>query len=206
MLFPSRCKTPAFILLTAVLFSFLAGCTVTGRGEPEMLEIFPIREKPICRIAVLPFQNETANDEGALILYRVFTAEMNRLTKIIVVPEGDIRHIYRQQRIYPSRPLDTERIRILADRLSVDAVITGKVTVMREEKSGDSVNPLIGLNVQILDAATGKIIISTYHKRDGDHYRMLLHFGKINTITELSKYMSREIIEAWVEKGIRSCQ
>ena len=206
MSFPLRRPTRASFLLAAILFTVLPGCSALRQDEPKILEVYSLDQKPLCRVAILPFQNETSNDQGALIVYRVFVAEMNSLTKIMVVPEGDIRHIYRQLHIYPSHSLDSEKIRILADRLGADALITGKVTEMREEKQGDSVNPIIGINIQMLDAATGKIINSTYHKRDGDHYRMLMHFGKISTVTELSKYMAREIIQALEEKGIHSCR
>lgn len=123
-----------------------------------------------------------------------------------LVQEGDVRKIYRQMRIAPKSQLSMEQMRIISERLAVDAVIVGTVVEMNEKTGGGGMETTLAVDLRLVDAFTGKIIFTTYHSRKGEEYRKVMHFGLVNTITELAKRVAHEILEIWQEKGLSKCQ
>jgi TolB-like protein len=178
----------------------LTGC---GLQQPSLQKLSPLPAEGSCTIAVLPFYNDSAYPLGDLLVYRIFMAEMSRSGEFTISNEGDIRNIYRQMKMYPSRPLDYEQMMIVADRLGVQLIITGNILDMAEENLGSSLNPVISLNLQIYDASSGRRLWTTYHGREGSQYRKVMHFGVINTISALARQVSKEIIELWNREGLQ---
>lgn len=188
------------LFLILLLFFFLSGC---GLPRPSLQKISSLPPEGACKIAILPFYNDSNYPLGDTLLYRVFVNEMGRMGNFELANEGDIRNIYRQMKIYPSQPLDYEQTMIVADRLGVQLIVIGHIVDMAEEKSGSFVNPILSVNLQIYDANSGRRLWTTYHGREGEQYRKVMHFGVINTISALTQQVSKEIIELWIEEGLR---
>ena len=111
------------------------------------------------------------------------------------------------QRLLPGQPPNVEEVRTLADRLGVQAVITGAVVEMRDKtKYGRRLDPSLAVIVRILDADSGRTLWTTYNRREGKEYRRILHFGLVNSLTELSERAAREILETWQEEGFKQCR
>lgn len=165
----------------------------------------PMLSEDYCRIAVLPFLNESHYKQGDIILQKVFTAELIKAGDYSIAQEGDILKLYQQIKIYSGHSPDYEQLRIIADRLNVQLLITGRIIEMNENLVNLSVNPELALSVQIFDAKTGTILWTTYHRKNGEQYRTLLHFGKINSITTLAQIMTQEVIEKWISEGFKKC-
>lgn len=192
------------LITLVVLEILLAGCLASS-PPPSFHQLSTLPPKSICHVAVLPFVNDTLYNLGDIIVYRVFTAELNRSGRFVVSLEGDVRKIYRQLQLTVKEQPTLEQSKIIAARLGVDAVVTGRIVTMSEEDSAGQNNPILALDIKIIEAGSGAVLLSTYNTRDGEHYRKVLHFGMINTITELSRLVSQEIIELWLAKGIGQC-
>nr|MBF0220888.1 hypothetical protein [Desulfobulbaceae bacterium] len=132
-------------------------------------------------------------------------AELNKGQEYLIVQEGDVRKIFRQMRISPKSNPNLEQLQILADRLSVDALVVGKIISMDELQGPLLTEPELAVDIQLVDASSGKIILTTYHARKGEDFRKVMHFGLVNTLTELSGNVAHEIIEIWKEKGLAKC-
>ena len=172
---------------------------------PSVHSLAPLPNQEICKIAVLPFNDETAYEQGGLIVYKIFMAELGRLGNFQLVPEGDIRKRYRQMHIYTGDIPDFEQKRFLGEFFGVDLIITGKVVEMAEKSDKGNINPQLVIHLEVFNATTGRVIWTTYHRRDGDHYRKVMHFGVINTMAELTKKMVQEIWASWQETGLAAC-
>lgn len=186
------------VFLTLLL---LPGCS---SKKPRVDKLASMPAEKICRVAVLPFINDSDYKGGERLFYRVFVAELVRAGKFLVSQEGDVREIYRQMHMFPNQPLDLEKVRILANRLDVQLVIAGSVIEMSDGKGSGSSLPKITVSMRILNDY-GEFIWSTYHRRTGDDSRKFMHFGVINTTTELARRVVEDIVEAWLEEGFKRC-
>jgi TolB-like protein len=160
----------------------------------------------ICRIAVLPLTNQTEHPTIERIFGRVFISELISAGNYQVAHEGDIRQILTQMRMLSGLELSSEQIRGLADRLGVQIVISG--AVLEVESTGDNVldiNPSMAVVLRILEASSGRTIWATYNRSEGSDYRIVMHFGLINTVSALAKKVSAEIIDEWAKEGFKKC-
>lgn len=199
---PMSCsRVLSFIVLAAVVAA--AGCAPSSSGPT--FNLLAKTPKPICKIAVLPFVNTTNYVQGDTIFYRIFVAELYRLGGFTVAQEGDVRRILRQMKVTPKEAPSYEQRLVLADRLGVDALITGEVIAMHEEEGLLETNPLLAVDLQLLATESNTPIITTYHRRRGEDYRKVMHFGLVNTMTSLAVKVSDEILEIWFAKGVKPC-
>lgn len=192
------------LFLMAVLL-FGAGCAV--RTElPMHREMKPLPPESICRIAVLPFLNDSKFPLADTLVAKVISARLYDAGNYLVTQDGDVLKAYRQLQILPGEAPDLEQYRIIADRVNAQLLITGIVLEMREDR-GDhgSVDPFAVLEVQIRDGRNGEVLWTTLHRRKGTDYKKTMHFGTIYTMTGLIQRMSEEIINLWFKKGLAQC-
>lgn len=192
----------AFFFFLGTLL-FVSGCVPSASG-PQFQQLNQIPQ-PICQIAVLPFVNTTDYVQGGTIFYRIFIAELNRLGGFSIAHEGDVRRILRQMKVNPKETPSYEQSQVLADRLGVDAIITGEIVTMDDEKGVLETDPLLAVNLKIQEAGSNRPLITTYHRRRGGDYRKVMHFGLVNTMTSLAVKVSDEILEIWFTEGLKPC-
>lgn len=169
----------------------------------EMAQLPPA---PVCRVAVLPFLNDSDFPQGAVIAQKIFQAEFQSAGDYQVLQEADIRKTYQQRHIYTGWAPSLEAMKIVADRVNAQLLISGIVLEMREDPGPHlTVNPKIVLEIQIRDGRTGEVLWTTYHRRLGSDYTKTMHFGTIHSIAGLCRQMAIEIINLWFEKGLPQC-
>jgi polysaccharide biosynthesis protein PelC len=190
-------------ILVGMLLLLLAGCVIQ---PPYGQQLHSLPPGPLCRVAILPFQNESDYPLANALVAKVFAAELEAGSNYLLAQEGDVRKIYQQLRILPGRAATPEQMQILANRLGAQLLITGNVIEMREAPGNNAaVNPVLGLEVRIYDGASAVSLWHTYHRRQGTDYRTAMHFGTIHTATGLSQQVSREIINLWFKEGLTQC-
>lgn len=190
--------------LAVITIACLIGGCVSSPPSPEIQQLAR-PTTPICRIAVLPFVNQTDYGQGDIIFYRIFVAELSRRGGFTVVQEGDIRKIFRQMKLSPKDNPGHEQLTILADRLAVEAVISGEIVTMHEEQGTKETKPQLAVDLRLTPVGSAKPMFTTYHHRTGEDYRKVMHFGLINTMTDLAALVSDEILTLWQEKGLAPC-
>ena len=193
-----RLKTVSLLILCIAFVG--ASCS---QKQLNIVQLAPMPEE-ICRVAVMPFVNNTGYQDGAVLFYRVFVSELSGFEDLELVPEGDIRMAFRQVRILPGlQQPDYDQSRIIGDYLGADILLNGIILQMNETSSSGETIPFITVKLNILDAKSGKTIWSIYHIADGEQYRKVMHFGVITTITQLAKQISKEILAKWASKGFK---
>jgi TolB-like protein len=192
-----RLKIGIFLI---ILLAFLASCS---QKRPNIIQLAPLPDS-ICRVAVLPFINRTSYQDGDVVFYRVFLSMISEMNEFDIVPEGDIRRIYRQIRVAPGLRQPTyDQMRIIGDYLNADILISGTILQMKENVRSMEDIPYMTVNMEILDADSGTTIWSIYHDSNGEQYRKIMHFGLINTITQLTKQFSQEVLASWAAEGFK---
>ena len=185
-----------FILL------LLSGCSAK---LPLVQTFAEVPEDASCRVAVLPFSNQSRYPEGEKIFYKIFFGELAASGLFSVIPEGDVTSLYQQLEMYPGRKPTREQRRIIGGRLNASIFIGGDILAMQENQNGSSLKTKMTIVLRLYDGQDGKMFWATYHRRQGQDYRQFLHFGRINTITTLARQMVREIILLWQKKGMQPC-
>ena len=191
------------IVLSGILPLFMGGCSST---LPTLERVKPLPSVPVCRVAVLPFLDESDYPLANTIAYKVFIAELNSLGNYMITQEGDIQKIYHQLRIPFGQSPTQEQFQILANRLNVQLMFIGKVIEMQENRGiNETGNPVFAMRVDILDGHTGDLLWSVYHHRQGIDYQKTMHYGIINTISGLCRQVSSEIINLTFKQGLTQC-
>ena len=193
-------------LVAVILLSFFhAGC---GYREqlPYHREMAPFPTGQACRVAVLPFANDSDYPLGDVMVKKIVMAELQEAGDYQVLQEGDVAKTFQQQRIYPGRMPNLEQMQIIADRLNAEILITGIILEMREDPwQYATINPKVVMEIQIRDGRNGETLWTAYHRRQGTDYTKTMHFGTIHSLAGLSRQMVQEIINLWQEKGLPQC-
>ena len=183
----------------------LTGCATAPLGGG--VESGPAVSRQMCRVAVLPFVNETRYEVGEVVLYRIFSAELMGEGRLKLANEGDVRQVYRQMRIASYGSPSIAQIRIIAERLDAQVLIAGRVVEMSDNGAqGGSRTPLMAVALRMYDGKTGEVLSSIFHKREGEEYRKVMEFGLEHSITGLAKRVSREILDQWKKQGYLRCE
>jgi hypothetical protein len=157
-------------------------------------------------VAVLPFVNDSGFPQAGTIINKVFMAELQQAGDFQLLQEGDILKTYQQLRIYSGTAPNLEQMKIVADRVNAQLLITGVVMEVREDPAPyNTINPKIVMEIEIRDGRNGETLWTAYHRRQGSDYTKTMHFGTIHSIAGLSRQMVIEIINLWFEKGLSQC-
>ena len=190
-------------LVTLFCYFILTGC---GTQYPVHRQMAHLPAGKICRVAVLPFLNDSDFPLGDAIVSKVFEARLQNTGDYFIIQEGNILETYQQLHILPGTPPSLEQLHIIADRVNAQVLITGIVLEMREDPGEHkTVNPILIMEIQIRDGRNGEILWKTLHRRQGTDYKKTMHFGTIHTVTGLSRQMAEEIINLWFKKGLTKC-
>lgn len=203
-------RTLSSRLFPALLLLAVTGCAGLMPDKeplPYHREMNPLPSGPICRVAVLPFVNDSDYPFGGDIASRVFREQLQMSGNHLVVQDGDILDVYQQLRIRPGVAPTLEQLRIIADRVNAQLLITGIVLEMRQDPAPHrTVNPAIIMELQVRDGRTGGTLWKVFHRKKGTDYKKAMHFGTIHTVTGLSGRMATEIINLLFEKGLTQCK
>lgn len=194
-----------WIWLSVCFFVMVSSCSF--KDAPTVLKQGPLPDGGrICRVAVLPFFNQTGYKQADDIFSRVFVSELTNAGNYQVAQEGDVRKFYQQMRVLPNQALGVEQLRAMADMLGVQIIIAGTVVEM-QDKSGNNqrLDPSIAVVLRIIEGSSGRTLWATYSRREGLQYRQIMHFGLVNSVTSLAKHVSAEIVEAWHKEGFLKC-
>jgi hypothetical protein len=201
------CRILGFSLWGVAISLLCSSCGATHGVNTHLYA--PAREVSLCRVAVLPFVNESEEPLAAQIVSHIFLHRLVAHSPFETATEGAVRQFLLRHRILPANASEAGKnlyVR-MGEELQVDTILRGKVLQCREEDVGaDGMIPLLHLQVELVEAATGALISSSSHRRRGTDYRTMMHFGVIHTRTELIARTADEIIATWVEEGVKGCR
>lgn len=175
------------ILLSIFVFCLAASCAALPKSVSKE-HVLQIR-----KIAVLPFNNITANKNAGQVVAKIYVTELFKTGKFLVEEPGNIRQFMIQERIETIGEVELDRLKILGRRLGVDAVVVGTVEEF-EEYSRDGV-PVVSITARMVESASGRVIWSAQNKRRGDDYILVFEFGEVRTVTVLTERVVKEMVD-----------
>jgi len=190
----------------ALLCSLLTACA----GKPPTTTEVPGQHKSagFCRITVLPFANDTDEPRLGLIAEKICQTELLQ-REAQVVNEADVRLFLHKRQVFTSELTQhgsTELYAALAKELKTQGIIRGRILTLDEEKKQGEIVPVITLQLELINAMDGQLIVSSFLRRSGEDYRTILHYGVIRTRSELIRQILAEIFNDWIARGVVSCQ
>ena len=194
--------TKAINLMVISLVLFVSGC---ASKYPVLDMVKPLPDSMTCRVALLPFYYQGKFDQGRDIFYKAFYDALKNIGGFDIVQEGDLKKVYQQLRLYKGSIPDETHLQIIGNRLDAQLIILGEILRISEVDSGSLVDTHMTAKATLYEASTGNVLWSTYHRRQGEEYRKIMHYGRVNTITGLSRRMATEIVKKWKEEGLNQC-
>ena len=141
----------------------------------------------IQNVAVMPFTNMTREPVVADRVRDVFINRLLSTGAVYVLPVGEVaRGISKTGIEGPSSPTPEQVVK-LGELLKVDAVITGVVREYGEVRSGTTSANIISMSIQLIEAATGKVVWSASSTKGGISMWARLFGGggqPLNKVTE----------------------
>lgn len=141
----------------------------------------------IQNVAVMPFANLTREPVVADRVRDVFINRLLSTGAVYVLPVGEVaRGISKVGIEGPSSPTPEEVVKLGA-LVKVDAVITGVVREYGEVRSGTTSANVISMSIQLIEAASGKVVWSASSTEGGISFWARLFGGggqPLNKVTE----------------------
>jgi len=148
------------------LWLLAAGCA--GRRGVDVTYHDPNMDFSLIRtVAVLPFDNLTANNHADEAVRDVFMTMLQATGSLYVLPPGEVgRGVSRASLRAPTQP-SAEEVVQLARILDADVVILGTVREYGELRSGASAAGVVSLSVKMLEAESGRVVWSASSSAGG---------------------------------------
>lgn len=173
-----------------------SGC---GKGTPSFYISQDIDFSFIKKVAVLPFDNLTADKFAGEVVRHVVISELLTSGLVEVVVPGDAISAIQNLKIKPGTPLNAQEIRSIGKELKVQAVIIGAVEKYGEIRYGSVSAPEVTITLIMADTSSGSVIWSVTKTRGGASF-WARHFGsRAETMSETVLKVVREAIQTLYE-------
>lgn len=160
------------------------------------------------RVAVLNFSNDSSEPRLESIAKTICLVAL--LEKgFQVINEAEVRNFLQKKQLFPSQLTsqgNAELYTEFASELRAQGIIKGRILAVDQLKSQGETLPVMTLQLELLNAANGELMVSSFLRRSGEDYRIALHYGVLRTSSELMKQIMAEIIESWTTIGVLNCQ
>ncbi len=117
-------------------------------------------------VAVLPFENLTQDKLVADRMQKIFTTELLALNAFQIVPNGDVVRAIRATGVDPGA-LAADDVKRIGQALKADALFAGTVVEFDEGRGGGVPQPVVTLQVRLLDTATAATLWSVSRTSSG---------------------------------------
>lgn len=181
-------------LIIILSFAFSSGCSSVR--VPNAYSTKDVDQSRVKKVAVFPFHNHTNVTESSRIATSAFIAELFARGRFGIEFPGNLRSLLVRTRIIVRTGVDLDTIKLIGNRLDVDAVIFGEVEefVGVGEKRA-AVIPVVSISSRMVDARTGRILWMAQCKRTGDDYLKILDFGRVRSVAALTQKVVRDLID-----------
>lgn len=147
-------------LLLAVLITVAGGC-----GGKTVKYVNPSANfSYIKKVAILPFNNFTEDKFAGEKVRSALTIDLMSRQVFEVMEQGEVTKVlntlFREEGFEEGRAvqMDKEMLKMLGERLGVQAVILGSVNEFTGSRGGGAINNVVSISVRMLDTSSGIIL------------------------------------------------
>lgn len=182
------------IIVASIMFTFTAGCGLKPKVYINPNTNFGF----IKRVAVLPFENLTADRFANKKVRDVFVTSLLS-TEVIDVPElGEVLKVLESQGIASTEAVTGDVVKAVGQILGVQGVVLGTVEEYSINRTGAGAIPEIAVTLRMLDVKTGNIIWSVSHTEKGGRVLPTVFGIGEDSLSEVAAKASRKIVETLV--------
>jgi len=150
-----------------------------AQKKEDILKIETIKGTPENRIALLPFDNFSDNQDALKQVMPLIASSLEG-KGFNVVSENKVIAFFCEERMRNISFISKEQSRKVGDMLHVGTIMVGAVTSYSPEE-----NPRFGISARLIDTSTSKIIWADYASETGNDFTKLLGLGTIKNIDRL---------------------
>lgn len=155
----------------------------------------------IRRVAVVPFQNLSADRFATQRMNTVFVSELQQYGGLEVVDPGETMQAYLSQRLTPDLPLTPTQVVALGQALEVDAIFTGTVEDYGLERLGGNQTYAVTAAFGLAETQSGASIWTAQIRTDGSSFWQKLFGGQPTSLYEVSRRAVRGALGTLLDGG-----
>ncbi len=111
----------------------------------------PLKDRPAIRLAVLEFPYTGGKvSEGPVVVQERLTTSLAQNKKVTLIERGLLKKVMAELNLQASGAFDEETVKKLGKLLGADAIVTGTLNDVKDDRSE--------INARVVDAATAKIL------------------------------------------------
>jgi TolB-like protein len=149
--------------------------------------------RPVMRIAVLPFENDSTQPYAGQILALQFIRHLSALPEIEVIEPGVVRQALLEGRVIREGGVSLPQVDLLRVMLDADLIVSGTVRDY-EEAIGEFGNPLVAFSAHGVDPQRRQIVWSSFSYSEGHDRVYFWNLGMVHTAHGLSSEMARAVL------------
>jgi hypothetical protein len=149
------------------------------------------------KVAVLPFDNLSSNEEAGEIATEIFSSMLIDNKTFVQADRGAVKKAIMEKRIRASRDIDLSTLKWLGETLDVDMVFTGTVLDFQYFDDGGRSVPVVAITIRMLNPELGRTEWVSYHVRKGNDRETFFGWGRIDSLPELTGIVIQEIINSF---------
>jgi len=186
----ARCAGARTVVALVLAAATLAGC---GGASRQVLRLgAPLHGR--ARVAVLPLEDLSGEATAAVAFTRMVYAELVR-TGTCDVPEiGVVEAVMDTLGIRNGGSLRAGQVKSLAERLSVDYLLTGSLLESGTVKTGDGQVPAVGATLKLIEVATTRAVWALVRFRTGEDRETIFGWGRERDAQILAGSLAHEMI------------
>lgn len=184
------------VLVLLALAAWGAGCkSATTKYIHPNVDLGAIR-----RVAVLPFENLTADRAAGEKLQKLFLTEVLSLEVFEVVEPGQVNRELKALRIESLDSIGPAETKRLGEALKADGFFFGTVVDFAETRSGATPTPQVTLALRLVEAQSGVTVWSATRTTSGATASARLFGIGGQSLTEAARQLMREELSTLVQK------
>jgi TolB-like protein len=148
------------------------------------------------KIAVLPFDNLSGEEDAGEKITEIFTVELLRMGSFSVAEPGRVKKAVMEKRIRTTRDMDIEAVKWLGESLEVDLILAGSVLDFAVEESASKKVPMVTVIARLVKADRGVTVWAAYQSRQGDDKESLFGWGRITSLSQLAHLAVCEMLKS----------
>ena len=185
------------IVWWVVLLSLVAGC---GSGP-----VYHVRSDVdfsfIRRVAVVPFQNLSADRFASQRMGSVFVTELLQFEGLQIIDPGEVLQAYSALRLTPDMPMTPEQVVAMGERLGADAVFTGTIEDYGLVRLGSSQTYAVTAVFGMAETQSGAAIWTAQVRKDSNSFWQKIVGGQPTSLYEVSRRSVREALGTLLDGG-----
>ena len=152
----------------------------------------------IKKVAVLPFENVTADRAAGDKVQKVFLVELLSMEVFEVTEPGQVTKVLRSERL-ETDALGTDELKRIGKALGVDGLFLGSVVDFSETRTGSTSAPEVTVNLRLVETRSGVTVWTSGHTSAGATVSKRLFGIGGESLTEAARRLIRSELATLLE-------